>query len=46
MDDIKFNMNAFIKPETKQEYIELLNEAIRLAEEINLQINELLNSKL
>lgn len=41
MKDLNFNIYAFVKPSTKEEYSSLLDEAIRLADELEEQIENL-----
>lgn len=42
MDDLKFNIYAFVAPKTRLEYLALLNEALRIAQELSDQIDEIL----
>lgn len=35
MEKMKFDPNGFIAPKTKQDYIALLDEAIRMSKELN-----------
>lgn len=35
MNDLKFNIYAMTKPQTQEEYSALLDEAIRMGEELN-----------
>lgn len=39
MNDLKFNIYAFMKPNTDEEYSNLLDEALRLADELEEQID-------
>ena len=34
MNDLKFNIYAFVAPSTRAEYVALLDEALRLADEL------------
>ena len=44
MDDLKFNIYAFVAPTTRTEYLALLNEAIRIIDELSDQVDELLKA--
>ena len=39
MNDMNMNIYGFTKPTTKAEYIKLLDEALRLADELSLQLD-------
>lgn len=40
MNEMNFNPYGFIAPKTKQEYIALLDEAIRMGKELNAMWDE------
>lgn len=42
MDDLNFNIYAFVDPKTPLEYLALLDEAIRMMNELSDQLDELL----
>ena len=39
MNELKFNIYGFIAPRTRSEYIALLDEALRLADDLNDQLD-------
>jgi hypothetical protein len=39
MKDLKFNINAFIAPTTRAEFISLLDEGLRMADDLDQQID-------
>lgn len=41
MKDLKFDIYAMVNPKTDEDYIALLEEAIRMADELNDQLIEL-----
>lgn len=41
MEEIQFNIYAFIRPTTRAEFSALLNEAIHLAEELDEHIDRI-----
>lgn len=46
MDDLKFNIYAFVKPSTEAEYIALLDEAILMVDDLGEQLDNLFSNKL
>ena len=40
MEHMKFNIHSFVRPSTKAEYIALLDEAIRMAQELHGLIDQ------
>jgi hypothetical protein len=41
VSDLKFNIYAFVKPTTRQEYSALLDEAVRMAEELEQMVDNM-----
>jgi len=42
MNDLKFNLTAIIEPTCKEEYLLVLNEALRLLDELNEQLDKIM----
>lgn len=45
MDDLKFNTHAFVNPSTIEEYIALLDEAIRMLDDLEEELDRLFSNK-
>lgn len=44
MDDLNFNIYAFVKPTTPEEYVALLNEALSELDSLSKHIDDVTNS--